>query len=202
MRRDITTVTVVITTFIIVVGVSSCDRSEESAPGATAESVATSDKSPQNQGASGGAQDDRYSVVSPDRAVAVGQTDQVEFAITPGAGLKINKKFPWKLTFQETEGVEIASKTVSRSSFDLSEDKAAVPVAMRVAEAGEHRVTATGDFSVCTPNKCYSMRDQKVEFSLEAADKEDEKGHAEKGGPTDKDPSQIEGAPKQSEQKQ
>lgn len=115
----------------------------------------------------------RYSVVSPKSAVEVGKTGTINFAVKPSGGLKINHDFPWKVTFEDAEGVEIASRTVGGSKIELADDEATIPVQLRANTAGEHRLAATGSFSVCNDTKCYVMRDEKVEFELAAAEADD-----------------------------
>ncbi|MGM0558797.1 MAG: hypothetical protein ACQEVA_20590 [Myxococcota bacterium] len=112
--------------------------------------------------------EDRYSVESPKSAVTVGKTQTVNFEVKPASGLKINHDYPWKISFEDAGGVEIASKTVGGAKIELSDEAATIPVQLRANAAGDHKIAATGSFSVCNDTKCYVMRDQAVELDLAA----------------------------------
>jgi hypothetical protein len=143
-----------------------CDQNtgetDESASATAPEKTQPESKSSNNQ--------DRYSVTSPGTAVTVGKTQTVEFEVKPASGLKINHDYPWKVSFESAEGVEIASKTVGGSKIELADEAATIPVQLRASAAGEHKLAARGSFSVCNDTKCYVMRDEAVEFELAAAD--------------------------------
>lgn len=142
-------------------------ENESSNSSASAEAKAPSTTTESNKASNN---KDRYSVESPESAVDVGKTGTVEFAVKPSGGLKINHDYPWKVTFEDVEGVEIASKTVGSSKIELADEQATIPVQLRANAAGNHKLSATGSFSVCNDTKCYVMRDEKVEFELAAAE--------------------------------
>lgn len=153
---------VVIATALI--GVAACEKpADRTAENASAQAPAEgkSTESTSNNR-------DRYNVVSPGTSVNVGETQTVQFSIEPTGGLKINHDYPWKVTFEDTDGVDIASPTVGGSKIELADEAATIPVQLRASKDGDHKLAARGSFSVCNDTKCYVMRDEAVEFKLAA----------------------------------
>lgn len=153
---------------------SSCQTNQEQpAPASANAPTETSESSTNNR--------DRYSVESPKSSLPVGTTQTVEFAVKPASGLKINHDYPWKVTFEDAQGVEIASKTVGSDAIELTDDAATIPVQLRASAAGEHKLAARGSFSVCNDTKCYVMRDESVQFELAAADEQPSQAQPSEG---------------------
>lgn len=162
-------------------GAVACDQ-QTSDGGESAEAEAPSgDDELETVTSSSSNNSDRYSVVSPKSSVDVGKTSTVEFQVKPASGLKINHEYPWKVTFEGAEAVEVASKTVGRSQIELEDDAATIPVQLRANAEGTHTLAAKGSFSVCNDTKCWVMRDESVEFELAAASESNEEKPSKEG---------------------
>ncbi len=144
------------------VALAACDKDE--AAGAQEPVMNTPEKAPAKQPGT----DDRYATKSPDDEAVVGQKTKVAFRIEPRGDLKINKEFPWKIEFQAPEGVELGATALDRSAIELTDSAATIPVDLTAAEAGQLKLAATGNFSVCNPQRCDILRDEPLEFSVVA----------------------------------
>lgn len=152
-----------------------CDKSsgDTTTQKASATAATASDQSPmpapsESNSTTTSANAEHYDVRSAQQAIEVGKKAKVELAITPSDGLKINKEFPWKLEFSDTANVQLAQKAITGAQIDLDESEATFPVMLEASAAGEHKLAATGDFSVCNDTKCYSIRGEALEFTVEA----------------------------------
>ncbi|AWV89581.1 hypothetical protein [Bradymonas sediminis] len=155
---------------VALVLVAACDKSAPESP--TAQAPVNS--IPTNPG--GADEDlnaDRYALGAPKDAIAVGQKSEVALTIEAADGLKVNEEFPWSITFEDTEGIEIAQKEFKMDELKLENRLASIPVTVSASAPGKHTVNAVGNFSVCNDTQCYVIRNQKLAFNIEAAAGED-----------------------------
>ena len=111
-----------------------------------------------------------YDTASPTAAVKVGEPSEVALKIEPSDGFKINKEFRWNFEFHPSDAVEFESAKISSDALALEDAGATIPLKLTAKSAGEHKLKATGDFSVCNEDKCELYRDQEVAFTLQAED--------------------------------
>jgi hypothetical protein len=151
---------------VVAVGCESSEkRTEATATGpASASEEATSKEESTSQ------HREHYELESPVTAVRVDHKERTEFSVTPTGDLKINHEFPWSFEFSPPAGVKLAQTSFSKEQIELSDERATMAMIVEVDEGGEHRLEATGNFSVCTDTKCYVIRDEPVEFVLKADD--------------------------------
>ncbi len=102
--------------------------------------------------------------------LVVGEEGEVGFKIRPGDQLEINLDFPWRVDFEDSDSLQLSDRQLSRDALDLSKERAVLPVDVTAMEPGEHRVEARADFSVCNDQRCDIMRDEPVEFIVQASD--------------------------------
>ncbi len=72
----------------------------------------------------------------------------IAFSVRPGAGLKINPEYPWKVTLSADAPVTISSRELRQGALTLRDEAATIPVAL-TAPAGEHTIQASVNLSVC-----------------------------------------------------
>ncbi len=146
---------------ILLTLVTACDREEFEA-----EASATSPEAGQQAAPAGGS--DKYAMRVDGADVAVDDQATVNLEILPGSDLKINLDYPWAFEFNEADGLELAQGKLRITDLDLTEDRAIIPVGVTAHEPGRHRVSGTGDFSVCNDDICEILRGEPVEFVVEA----------------------------------
>lgn len=100
--------------------------------------------------------------------LVAGDDGELVVEVYPSSDLRINLDFPWSLNFEETEGLELKTMEFDGEEMELSEEVAQIPVGARVEEPGEYVVSARGDFSVCNDEICHILRDEHVEFAVDA----------------------------------
>ncbi len=98
----------------------------------------------------------------------VGEEGIVGFEIRPGDHLEINLDFPWRVEFDEVEGIEFGEQQLGRGDLDLEKERAIMPVDLTALDEGQFRIEARADFSVCNDQRCDIMRDEPVEFIVQA----------------------------------
>ncbi len=88
--------------------------------------------------------------------------------ILPGAGYKMNKEFPTKLTLEPPAGVTLAKLVFEPADAErFSEKELAFAVRMTAPAAGEYTIPGTLKFAVCTDTTC-DPKKQKVALVLTA----------------------------------
>lgn len=88
---------------------------------------------------------------------AAGQAGTFEIRLTPRGEYHVNTdpRFPFGIVLSGPDGVQFAEGSLDREdAAEFSEQQARFAVAFTPRAAGEHRVTATVDFAVCTPSTC------------------------------------------------
>jgi hypothetical protein len=111
-----------------------------------------------------------YEVAGPEQPVPVKKATEVTLQIRPAEGFKINKRFSWSFDFESAEGLEVETASVGKDAIRLEDSGASIPVKLKAAKPGAHRLVATGDFSVCNDSKCELYRDETVAFDIAASD--------------------------------
>ncbi len=96
------------------------------------------------------------------------QQQTVSVQVLPGSELWVNLDFPWAFEIDDADGLDIDTVEFDGDSMDLSEEKAVIPVSVTASGEGEYRVRGTGDFSVCNDEICHTLRNQDVEFVVDA----------------------------------
>lgn len=142
-----------------------CDNSGErpQAEAPTPGSIERSSDTPKKAGS-----DDRYATPRPGKNAIVGTESEIVFRIEPRGDLKINKEYPWSIEFDTVDGVELAATSLKKDAIGLEDEQASIPVGVTAAKPGEHKLTATGNFSVCNPHRCDILRDEPLEFTVVA----------------------------------
>lgn len=100
------------------------------------------------------------------------QPQKLQFKLEPGAGLKINPEYPWKVVLAPVEGVKLKSESLTREALDLNAERALINVDVDAASAGEHIVMASVNLSVCESGgqkRCLWFTQEPVELKLSAA---------------------------------
>lgn len=143
-------------------------RTEATATGPSSTAEAPTASPTAHQGTSKNRE--HYALESPSSAIRVGQKERTELSVTPTGALKINHEFPWAFEFNPPQGVQLAQTSFSKEQIELRDQRATISTFVEADEAGEHRIEATGNFSVCTDTKCYVIRDEPVSFVLRADD--------------------------------
>lgn len=112
-----------------------------------------------------------FSFTALEHTLVAEQPQKLQFKIEPGAGLKINPEYPWKVVFETTEGVKIASPSLSREALDLNAERALINVDIDGVSAGEHTLMASVNLSVCESGgqkRCLWFTQEPVALKLNA----------------------------------
>lgn len=121
-------------------------------------------------GAEGASADDtsfKLTTEQPAPTKAGGET-VARLVVHPGAGYKMNKEFPTKLTLEPPAGVTIAKTVLELADAEkFAENELAFAVKMSATPAGEYTIPATFKFAVCTETTC-DPKKQKVALVLKA----------------------------------
>ncbi|RDV39114.1 hypothetical protein DV096_00650 [Bradymonadaceae bacterium TMQ3] len=107
-----------------------------------------------------------YRVESPSEAIVAGASTEVALAVVPGANLKINLEYPWKITFEEVEGLQLGTTVLNREALQLSEARATIPLEVSAEQPGDYTLNAVGNFSVCNDDRCDILRDEALQFTV------------------------------------
>lgn len=107
-----------------------------------------------------------YRVESPSEAIVAGTASQVDLGVVPGANLKINLEYPWKITFEEVEGLRLGTTVLNREALQLSEARATIPLEVTAEQPGDYTLNAVGNFSVCNDDRCDILRDEALQFTV------------------------------------
>lgn len=111
-----------------------------------------------------------YRVESPAEPLTAGESSTVELAVVPGPNLKINLEYPWKIEFEEVEGLSLATTLLKREALSLSEERATIPLDISAEAAGDYTLNARGNFSVCNDDRCDILRDEALQFTVTVQD--------------------------------
>lgn len=117
-------------------------------------------------GSSSRARAGNYRVESPAEAIVAGAASEVALAVVPGPNLKINLEYPWKITFEEVEGLSLATTLLNRDALQLTEERALIPLEVTAEQAGDYTLDAVGNFSVCNDDRCDILRDEALQFTV------------------------------------
>lgn len=143
---------------VMIAGAVGCER-EQYDP----EAVSAGDEETDSGGGS-----HHYSLEFEGTDVEVGQSGEVAVDVLPSSDLWVNLDFPWSLEIQDAEGLEVATEEFDANEMDLSEEKARIPIELEALQEGQHQVRARGDISVCNDEICHTLRDQEVDFVVDA----------------------------------
>ena len=153
---------------------TACDREEQVAVSDPAESTAVAvEEAPKPTAAAEQAPPSNatlYTVAGPKTPVAVGTPADIELRVEAGEGFKINENYPWAFSLQASEALGVAATEISGDALKMQKASAAIPVKVTANAAGEHTLTATGNFSVCNEDRCELLRDKEVSFTVRATD--------------------------------
>lgn len=84
-----------------------------------------------------------------------GQPGTFEIRLLPRGDHHVNVDFPFEVALAGPEPVRFPETSLdSEDAAELTEQRARFSVPFTPEAAGEHRVTATVDFAVCTPSTC------------------------------------------------
>lgn len=109
-----------------------------------------------------------YSVEVTGTELEVGQSATVDIEVLPSSDLWVNLDFPWSLEVVDAGGLEVETAELEGQDMDLREEKATIPIGLEALDEGEHEVRARGDISVCNDEICHTLRDQQVDFVVDA----------------------------------
>ena len=104
--------------------------------------------------------DHRFRVEAIEAPLKKGEKAEVKLKVLPGEGYKINTEFPWKVTPKASEGLEMPSDAVARSSIVLADAAATVPIAVTGQKEGKWPLQAKAGLSVCNDERCEIIRGQ------------------------------------------
>lgn len=88
---------------------------------------------------------------------AAGQQGTFEIRLLPRGQYHVNTDplFPFAIALAGPDGVSFPEASLDREdAAEFTEQRARFAVPFTAASAGQHRVTATVDFAVCTPSTC------------------------------------------------
>lgn len=140
-----------------------CDEPRKLGDGASAGASSTADAP---KGAPG---DERFTFEGTVVRAKAGEAARVGIEVKPAGKLKINPEFPWKLTAEASEQVDIQSPEVKKDSMTLGEATATIPLELVPKTPGKHEVAAKVSLSVCEKDgkkRCFFARDEPVVVTL------------------------------------
>lgn len=140
-------------------GSAAAANAEGPAPGGSAQGEASA----QPQG-------ERYSASLSSTTLVRGVETTVFLHVTPGAGLKINKDYPWKVQWQTPEGATIGQSVVDKAQMELSDELARIPVSLRTERPGSIPLKAVASLSVCNEDRCDILRDEPLGLEVQSID--------------------------------
>jgi hypothetical protein len=121
------------------------------------------------EGGAAKANDTSYALTTEQAApTTAGGETVARLVVKPGAGYKMNKEFPTKLTLEPPAGVTLAKPVmVLEDAEKFSEQELTFAVKMSAPAAGEFTIPGTFKFAVCTDTTC-DPKKQKVALVLKA----------------------------------
>ena len=102
----------------------------------------------------------------------VGQPAKVTLEVKPGSGYKLNPEYPWKAKLVASQALGVQAGTMAKDKWTMDASSATLPLDVKPATAGEHKLTATVNLSVCESGgqkKCLWFTDEPVEVAVKAA---------------------------------
>ncbi len=154
-----TTWLAVITALLLALGCGGEEEESAQSSGSHAEPVAEPEAPEEPEAPPGPvAEDDSFEL----RATAsgpytAGQQGTFEIRLVPRGQYHVNVDplFPFAITLAGPDGVSFPEASLDREdAAEFTEQRARFAVPFTAAAAGEHQVTATVDFAVCTPSTC------------------------------------------------
>ncbi len=137
-----------------------CGDEEREAGGAGGETASGTQERPTETEAEPGpvAEDTTFELrASPSGPYAPGQQGTFEIRLTPRGEYHVNVDplFPFAIVLAGPDAVSFPEASLDREdAAEFTEQRARFAVPFTPSSAGEHRVTATVDFAVCTPSTC------------------------------------------------
>lgn len=102
--------------------------------------------------------DETFNVrIVPAQQFEAGEEGFVQVVLEPKAPYKCNAEYPYKFKLDSAEGVKLSTDLVKRDAMSVSDEQTQFKVAI-TPSAGEHRVSGTFSFSVCTEENCLIER--------------------------------------------
>jgi len=115
----------------------------------------------------GGGQEYRIETLA--EPLAAGAEGRVSLRFVPREGYHWNEEFPARLRVQEAQGVKPGRETFSSADEDFHSRDGVGVLEMPVSapQAGEGRVKALADFSICNAQECRVFKQVPVEVSVQ-----------------------------------
>jgi hypothetical protein len=110
--------------------------------------------------------DHRFSVEPIAAPIVRGTQTEVKLKFVPGDGYKINTKFPWKLTAQANDAIELAETPIPKDAIVLAEAAATIPLSLTPPKSGKFPLKAVAGLSVCNEERCEIIRGQCVSVDV------------------------------------
>ena len=110
------------------------------------------------------AADKQYSVHAPAVSVKSGAQATAVLTVKPIEGMHFNKEFPAKFTVEATAFAKSTKDALTAKAGDVkvAGNDGVVTVPLQGLAAGSGPVTLTGNFSVCSAEQCYMLRNEKL----------------------------------------
>ena len=91
----------------------------------------------------------------------------LSLSVAAAKGYKWNKEFPFRLTIEQQEGIEVARTSFGKADVKLapSDRAASVLLGDSPAPPGPHKVSGKVSFSICDAKVCKVYRNRRVEWS-------------------------------------
>jgi len=161
---------------IAAIGVG-CERGGGEVTRASAEAPSSESSDEATGAESAGDRRERYRTEVRPETIPSGADRDVQLAVVPASGLKVNKEYPkWRLSLHPPEGVELATTSFSNDDFTLQEAGARVSTQMSADRSGSYEISGTAGFSVCNDETCHIMRDETVSFRVDVTSNRNDPG--------------------------
>lgn len=101
----------------------------------------------------------------------VGQPAKVTLEVKPGSGYKLNPEYPWKAKLVASQSLGVQAGTMAKDKWTMDASRATLPLDVKPASVGDHKLTATVNLSVCESGgqkKCLWFTDEPVEVAIKA----------------------------------
>ncbi len=110
----------------------------------------------------------QYTIESAALIMKAGEKSKFSFTIKANTGLHFNKEFPAKFAMEATAFVKADKEKLSMKDGDIRVDgnNGVVTVPMVALSAGKGEVKLKGNFSLCTDEQCYMLRDEVVTLQV------------------------------------
>ncbi len=88
----------------------------------------------------------------------VGKEAFVQVVLEPKAPFKCNAEYPYKFQLESSDGLKAGAELMKRDAMEVAPERTQFKLAVNPTSAGEHTVTGTFSFSVCTDENCLVER--------------------------------------------